>query len=181
MKLASILLHGCESYGVISQAGVNMVKSDIRNKYPTLKEFISNQRANQLIDNCDQKEIPFTDFVFLPPITAPEKIICGSSNSQLVDDNTNFVSKNSKNFEYILSSINQHFGKDAFNLIVFSGSKPSSGYKLKLNNIKKNNSIYYLNFININPSEGSASLAVISYPYCILNVENLNKFKIIIN
>ena len=112
---------------------------------------------------------------------APEKIICGSSNSQLVDDNTNFVSKNSKNFEYILSSINQHFGKDAFNLIVFSGSKPSSGYKLKLNNIKKNNSIYYLNFININPSEGSASLAVISYPYCVLNVDNLNKFKITIN
>ncbi len=58
---------------------------------------------------------------------------------------------------------------------------PSSGYKLKLNNIKKNNSIYYLNFINTNPPEGSTSLAVISYPYCVLNVENLNKFKITIN
>ena len=80
MKLASILLDGCESYGVISQAGFYVVKADIRNKYPTLKEFISNQRANDLIDNCDQKEIPFTDFVFLPPITAPEKIICVGMN-----------------------------------------------------------------------------------------------------
>ena len=111
----------------------------------------------------------------------PEKLICGSLNRQLVDDNINFVSKNSENFEYILSSIDRDLGKDTFNLIVFSGSKPSSGYKLKLKNIKKNNSIYYLNFINTNPPEGSTSLAVISYPYCILNVENLNKFKITIN
>ena len=111
----------------------------------------------------------------------PEKIICGNLSSQLVDKNINFISKKSENFEYILSSIDKDLSKDAFNLIVFSDSKPSSGYKLKLNNIKKNNSIYYLNFINTNPPEGSTSLAVISYPYCILNVENLNKFKITIN
>ena len=111
----------------------------------------------------------------------PEKIICGNLSSQLVDKNINFISKKSENFEYILSSIDKDLSKDAFNLIVFSDSKPSSGYKLKLNNIKKNNSIYYLNFINTNPPEGSTSLAVISYPYCILNVENLNKLKITIN
>ena len=111
----------------------------------------------------------------------PEKLICGSLNRQLVDDNMNFVSKNSKNFEYILSSIDRDLGKDAFNLIVFSESKPSSGYKLKLNNIKKKNSVHNLNFINTKPPKGSVNLAVITYPYCILNVENLNKFKITIN
>ena len=111
----------------------------------------------------------------------PEKIICGNLSSQLVDKNINFISKDSESFEYTLSLIDKDLSKSSFNLIVFSESKPSSGYKLKLNNIKKNNSIYYLNFINTNPPEGSTSLAVISYPYCILNVENLNKLKITIN
>ena len=78
-------------------------------------------------------------------------------------------------------SSNKYLIKDAFNLIVFSDSKPSSGYKLKLNNIKKKNSTHLLNFINTKPPEGSITLAVITYPYCVLNVENLNKFKITIN
>ena len=111
----------------------------------------------------------------------PEKIICGNLSSQLVDKNINFISKNIENFEYILSSIDKDLSKDDFNLIVFSESKPSSGYKLKLNNIKKKNSVHNLNFINLKPPKGSANLAVITYPYCILNVENLNKFKITIN
>ena len=111
----------------------------------------------------------------------PEKIICGNLSSQLVDKNINFISKNSENFEYILSSIDKDLSKDAFNLIVFSDSKPSSGYKLKLNNIKKKYSTHLLNFINTKPQEGSTNLAIITYPYCVLNVENLNKFKITIN
>ena len=111
----------------------------------------------------------------------PEKIICGNLSSQLVDKNINFISKNSENFEYILSSIDKDLSKDAFNLIVFSGSKPSSGYKLKINNIKKKYSTHLLNFINTKLPEGSTNLAVITYPYCVLNVENLNKFKITIN
>ena len=111
----------------------------------------------------------------------PEKIICGNLSSQLVDKNINFISKNSENFEYILSSIDKDLSKDAFNLIVFSDSKPSSGYKLKLNNIKKKNSTHLLNFIDTKPPEGSKNLTVITYPYCVLNVENLNKFKITIN
>lgn len=111
----------------------------------------------------------------------PEKIICGKLSSQIVDKNTNFIIKTSDNFEYILSSIDKGLSKDDFNLIVFSGSKPSSGYKLKLNNIKKKNSTHLLNFVNIKPEQGSINLGVITYPYCVLNVENLNKFKIIIN
>ena len=111
----------------------------------------------------------------------PEKIICGNLISQLVDKNINFISKNSENFEYILSSIDKDLSKDAFNLIVFSDSKPSSGYKLKLNNIKKKYSTHLLNFINTKPPEGSINLAVITYPYCVLKVKNLNKFKITIN
>ena len=111
----------------------------------------------------------------------PEKIICGNLSSQLVDKNINFISKNSESFEYTLSLIDKDLSKSSFNLIVFSESKPSSGYKLKLNNIKKKNSVHSLNFINTKPPKGSVNLAVITYPYCILNVENLNKFKITIN
>ena len=99
----------------------------------------------------------------------------------MVDKNINFISKNSESFEYTLSLINKDLSKGSFNLIVFSESKPSSGYKLKLNNIKKKNSVHNLNFINTKPPKGSVNLAVITYPYCILNVENLNKFKITIN
>ena len=105
---------------------------------------------------------------------SPEKIFCGASTNQSVDKNVNFISKKSKNFENILASIDKDLNKDSFNLLVFSGSKPSSGHKLKLNNIKKKNSTYYLNFINIKPLQGSTNLAVITYPYCVLKVENFH-------
>ena len=64
-------------------------------------------------------------------------MICGNLSSQLVRKNINFISKNSESFEYTLSLIDKDLSKGSFNLIVFSESKPSSGYKLKLNNIKK--------------------------------------------
>ena len=122
-----------------------------------------------------------SDYSVKSQYISPEKIICEVSSNQSLDKNIHFISKNSKNFENILASIDKNLNKDSFNLVVFSGYKPSSGYKLKLNNIKKKNSTHYLNFINIKPPQGSINLAVITYPYCALKIENLDKFKIIIN
>ena len=85
MKLASILLDGRGRYGLIYQDGLYMVRSEIESKYPTLKDLIANLSggdlsAGDLIDDCDPKVIPFEDFVFLPPIPVPEKIICVGMN-----------------------------------------------------------------------------------------------------
>ena len=154
-----------------------IVTTQVIQKIKILYQFFIKKLFNLLVlflFSCSNNLVKSEDII-------PEKIICGNLSSQLVDKNINFISKNSENFEYILSSIDKDLSKDAFNLIVFSGSKPSSGYKLKLNNIKKKYSTHLLNFINTKPPEGSTNLAVITYPYCVLNVENLNKFKITIN
>ena len=154
-----------------------IVTTQVIQKIKILYQFFIKKLFNLLVlflFSCSNNLVKSEDII-------PEKIICGNLSSQLVDKNINFISKNSENFEYILSSIDKDLSKDAFNLIVFSDSKPSSGYKLKLNNIKKKYSTHLLNFINTKPPEGSTNLAVITYPYCVLNVENLNKFKITIN
>ena len=154
-----------------------IVTTQVIQKIKILYQFFIKKLFNLLVlflFSCSNNLVKSEDII-------PEKIICGNLSSQLVDKNINFISKNSENFEYILSSIDKDLSKDAFNLIVFSDSKPSSGYKLKLNNIKKKYSTHLLNFINTKPPEGSINLAVITYPYCVLNVENLNKFKITIN
>ena len=78
-----------------------------------------------------------SDYSVKSQYISPEKIICEVSSNQSLDKNIHFISKNSKNFENILASIDKNLNKDSFNLVVFSGYKPSSGYKLKLNNIKK--------------------------------------------
>ena len=154
-----------------------IVTTQVIQKIKVLYQFFIKKFSSLLflfLFSCSNNLIKSEDVI-------PEKIICGNLSSQLVGKNINFINKNSESFEYTLSLIDKDLSKDSFNLIVFSESKPSSGYKLKLNNIKKKISVHNLNFVNTKPPKGSTNLAVITYPYCVLNVENLNKFKITIN
>ena len=85
-------------------------------KIKTLYQFSIKKLFNLLVlflFSCSNNLVKSEDII-------PEKIICGNLSSQLVDKNINFITKNSQNFEYILSSIDKDLSKDAFNLIVFS-------------------------------------------------------------
>ena len=84
----------------------------------------------------------------------------------------------SENFYKILDKINSNFINKGYNLIVVSGLKPTGGFSLKLKNMNKKKDTIYMNFINIVPDENSKVITAATYPYCVLKINNLDKFKI---
>jgi|ETNmetMinimDraft_33_1059910.scaffolds.fasta_scaffold83317_2 hypothetical protein len=111
----------------------------------------------------------------------PSELYCGSTMGQFMKSDKNFISKENDNFEKKIVKINPNFIKRDYNLIVVSGSKPTGGYSLKLKNIIKKNNTYHLNFYDIEPAKNSINFMAATYPFCLLKIENLNKFKVFID
>ena len=78
----------------------------------------------------------------------------------------------------ILLKTNKSLVDKKYNLIVSLGSRSSGGYKLEFNKIKNKNKKTYVYFNEIKPPKNSKNIAVISYPFCILKIDNLNEYKI---
>ena len=66
-------------------------------------------------------------------------------------------------------------------MIVVSDAKPSAGYSLKLKNIIKKNNIHYLNLNDVGPDKAFKGGFAETYSYCLLKIDNLEKFKVNIN
>jgi hypothetical protein len=111
----------------------------------------------------------------------PTKLYCDSTIGQILDEYKQFISKDDENFEKVLIKINNNLGNKGYNLLVTSGPKKSSGYELRVKNIIKKNNIVYLNFDNIHPKEKSKNLSAVTYPFCLIEIKNLDDFKIFIN
>ena len=62
--------------------------------------------------------------------------------------------------------------------MVSSGRKPSSGYALELIKIKKKKKFHKIYFEEIKPKKNSKNLAVITYPFCLVKIENLDDYKV---
>src|SRR5258705_9660139 len=78
MKLASYIVHGRPTYGVLTDGGVHTIEG----RFPTLKEFIAADMVWDLkrrVKNLTP-DLPLTGLVFLPPITNPNKILCVGLN-----------------------------------------------------------------------------------------------------
>ncbi len=90
----------------------------------------------------------------------------------------NYITTKNKNFKDKLAKINSNFINKGFNLIVISGQKPTGGFSLKLKNINKKKDIIYLSFIDKEPPKNSTVTMATTYPYCVLKIKNLDKFKI---
>ena len=108
----------------------------------------------------------------------PEELYCGSTMGQFLKSDKNYITAESKNFKEKLVKIDSNFINKGYNLIVISGLKPTGGFSLKLKNINKKKDILHINFIDIKPVENSKVTMATTYPYCVLRIENLEKFKI---
>jgi 2-keto-4-pentenoate hydratase/2-oxohepta-3-ene-1,7-dioic acid hydratase in catechol pathway len=77
-RLATYSLHGSTQYGAVTDGGVVDLSARFGKDYPTLREAIA-AGALQKLSNEAAKHAPdhaLDAITFLPPIPAPEKIIC---------------------------------------------------------------------------------------------------------
>ena len=95
----------------------------------------------------------------------------------LITDTSGKILKNSHDLRNLLKT-NKSLVDKKYNLIVSLGSRSSGGYKLEFNKIKNKNKKTYVYFNEIKPPKNSKNIAVISYPFCILKIDNLNEYKI---
>ena len=110
----------------------------------------------------------------------PEELFCGSTMGQFLKSDKSYITAESKNFKEKLVKIDSNFINKGYNLIVISGLKPTGGFSLKLKNINKKKDILHINFIDIKPDDNSKVSMAITYPYCALKIQDLDKFKIFI-
>ena len=109
----------------------------------------------------------------------PNLIKCEVSRSVSKKMDYEFIKSSSNKFSKKLDLLGQN--KNNYNLFISNGTKPSAGYKLNFDKaIKKNNKIN-IYFTEIEPPKLSANAAVLTYPYCILDIKNEKKFRIFIN
>ena len=126
----------------------------------------------------------FTLFILLPNnfVVAEandlEDHYCDVNKIRLLEKNNNSVSFKDKNFNQVISKLSKNIEDKNYNLLVSAGEKPSSGYKLEFIKIKKKKNFNKLYFKEIKPKKNSKNLTVITYPYCVLKVKNLDNYKI---
>ena len=111
----------------------------------------------------------------------PENLKCGSSSSTNFFKNNGVFTSNDKNFTEKLKLIDENLKEDSFNFLYIAEPKSSGGYILELLKIVKKRNKHELYFKELKPAEGSSNIAAITATYCLLKIENLNKFKVYID
>jgi 2-keto-4-pentenoate hydratase/2-oxohepta-3-ene-1,7-dioic acid hydratase in catechol pathway len=77
MKLASFTTAGRASYGLIADAGIVDLGARLGSRYPTLREALAGNAQGEIARAVGAKpDLSLADVTLLPPITAPDKIVC---------------------------------------------------------------------------------------------------------
>lgn len=94
MKFASYLVHGQESYGLVTQNGIIDLKSKLSPEYVDLKSFLSQPDYLSIGLQYTNSPIDFTEneISFLPVIPNPNKILCLGMNYKLKREEFNVTS-----------------------------------------------------------------------------------------
>tara|TARA_B100000579_G_scaffold169852_2_gene138323 strand:+ start:2802 stop:3326 length:525 start_codon:yes stop_codon:yes gene_type:complete len=107
-----------------------------------------------------------------------DEIYCDVAKFELFKNKLNYISSKDKNFLNLVSSLGNELQTKNFNLLVYFGSKPSSGYSIELNKIKERKNKINLYFKEIKPTKNSNNLSVITHPYCLIKISNIENYKI---
>ena len=126
----------------------------------------------------------FTLFILLPNnfVLADENNLedyfCDVTNYRLLEKDIISLNFKDKNFDQVISKIDKKPNDKKYNLLVSTGEKPSSGYSLEFLKIKKKKKFYKIYFQETKPKKNSKNLSVITYPFCLINIKNLDGYKI---
>ena len=111
----------------------------------------------------------------------PELVKCSVSRSIYEKVGFEFLRMGDKSFEKKFELLGLEKNKEKYNIFVSNGTKSRAGHKLKFDkSIKKFNKIN-LYFTELEPPVNSLSAAVLTYPYCFLNINSKKKINIYIN
>ena len=105
------------------------------------------------------------------------KVHCFSSYQEYFTDD--FITTNDEIFISTIAELKEHeniIGE--YNLIVTAGTKSNSGYVMFFNKAVLKNDQLSLYFEISHPEKGSAALTVVTYPMCLLYVQDINNFDI---
>ena len=108
----------------------------------------------------------------------PEDYFCEVSKFRLLEKDVISLSFKDKNFNQVISEIDKKPSNKKYNLLVSVGEKPSSGYSLEFLKIKKKKKFDKIYFQETKPKKNSKNLAVITYPFCLVNIKDLDEYKI---
>ena len=106
------------------------------------------------------------------------ELFCSTNKIQLLNNDTSSISFKDTNFDKIISKIDKDLSNKKYNLLVSLSTKPSSGYNLVLSKSKIKKDKIYLHFNEIKPQKNSKVLTVLTHPFCLLNIQNLNEYKV---
>ena len=122
--------------------------------------------------------IPITNNFVLANEHNLEYYFCDVNNARLLEDDVISLSFKDKNFNQVISKIEKKPNDVEYNLLVTTGQKPSSGYSLEFINIKKKKKFDKVYFKETKPEKNSKNLSIITYPFCLVKIENLDDYKI---
>ena len=111
----------------------------------------------------------------------PENLKCDVTYNKILT-NKNFMTSKNKNFKEIFFSLNleNDINVENFNLIIVSDYKPTPGYDLKIDKIFKKGDKLTI-FTKEELKKNSSILNVITYPFCLIKIKNLDEYKVFIN
>ena len=107
-----------------------------------------------------------------------EDYFCGVNNVRLLEEDVISLSFKDKNFNQTIREIDKKLNDKKYNLLVSAGEKSSSGYSLEFVKIKKKKKFDKVYFKETKPKKNSKNLAVITYPFCLVKIENLDDYKV---
>ena len=77
MKLASFTTAGRASYGLVTRGGLVDLGARLGSRFPTLRAALAGDALGEIARVADAKpDLALADVTLLPPITAPDKIVC---------------------------------------------------------------------------------------------------------
>ena len=80
MRIASFVLDGHPTYGLVTSSGVKPVSPGFLARYPDLRSVLSAGTLPDIPDNCQPTAFDPEDLAFLCPVPAPSKILCVGLN-----------------------------------------------------------------------------------------------------
>ncbi|MEP4038029.1 fumarylacetoacetate hydrolase family protein [Pseudophaeobacter sp.] len=80
MKIASFLLDGHQTYGLVDAAVLRPVAAEFASQFPTLRALLEADQLALLPANCAPQSIPLSEVALLPPIPTPSKTLCVGLN-----------------------------------------------------------------------------------------------------
>lgn len=80
MRIASFLVEGQPTYGLVTPAGIKPVSSMFSAQFPELRSVLAAGKLADIPGNCQSTAFDPEDLVFLPPVPAPSKILCVGLN-----------------------------------------------------------------------------------------------------